>query len=66
MSNKYATGNLFVVYFDEYGTRKSKELAINYMDGRSKIKKYKKENPDYSCTMERVIFNSKDVGNYDV
>lgn len=66
MANKYATGNLFIVYFDEYGTRKNKNLVYNYMDGRKEIKEHLKNNPECSCTLERVIFNSKDTGSYDV
>jgi len=60
MNNKYKTGNLFIVIFDLYGTKKHQIPVINYMDGRAKIKKYLKKHPEHSCTLSRVIFNSKD------
>ena len=60
MNNKYKTGNLFVIVFDNYGTKQHQIPAVNYMDGRAKIKDYIKENPEHSCILSRVIFNSKD------
>ena len=63
--NKYKSGNLFVVYFDSYGARQTKETCVNYMDGRAKIRAYLKDHPDHSGILERVIFNSKDEDKLD-
>jgi len=63
--NKYKSGNLFLVYFDKYGSSKGKVLVADYMDGMREIKEYLKENPDESCILERVIYNSKDVSETD-
>jgi len=60
MNNKYKTGNLFVIIFDNYGTKKHQVPVINYMDGRAKIKNYLKKYPKHSCILSRVVFNSKD------
>jgi len=63
MSNKYKSGNLFVVYFDNYGTKINENQVTNYMDGRNEIREYLSEHKDRSCAMRRVIFNSKDSHN---
>ena len=59
-TNKYKQGNLFIVCFDRYGTKVSKDIVNNYVNGRKAIDVYLSLNPDCSCVLERVIFNSKD------
>ena len=59
--NKYKQGNLFIVCFDRYGTRISKDLVDDYMCGQQEINRYLSINPDCSCILERVIYNSKDA-----
>lgn len=63
--SKYSTGNLYIVYFDHCGTKIDKKLCTNYMDGRSKIRTYLKDQPDNSAILERVIYNSRDQRNYE-
>lgn len=64
-NSKYALGNLFVVYFDEVGTRLNKELTHDYNKGRSTILEYEKNN-EIGCSgvLLRVVYNSKDINNF--
>lgn len=59
MANKYAQGNLFIVYFDSFGSRVDKELVDNYMVGRAKIDEFLSTNTDSSAILEKVVYNSK-------